>query len=297
MNEWIHPLPRRPSAAGSVGRFVSRTRMLAHVSDLHLGRSREDEARATQLCRALIEIGVDHVVATGDLTHRGKRRELELFERAFAPLIEAGRLTAIPGNHDRLGDDLGEAIMPGARVQVRAAEGLYLICVNSTGEHNRSWIAGHGALEPDDLDAVDAALDEAPLGAMVVIALHHHVLPLPDEHAVERLSSFLGWPFTAELARGRELLSRLRGRSALVLHGHRHIPRGLQFSAESGPVGVYNAGSSTQLGRLRVFEHAGGALTSTPWWLQAGVPAAGGANAWAIAPEAYGAEAAELAAV
>src|SRR5437762_193478 len=92
-----------------------RTRMLAHVSDLHVGRAPEDGAAAAQLCRALIEIGVDHVLVTGDITHRGKAVELVQFARAFAPLFERGAVTMVPGNHDRLGDDLGEAIMPGPR--------------------------------------------------------------------------------------------------------------------------------------------------------------------------------------
>jgi 3',5'-cyclic AMP phosphodiesterase CpdA len=265
---------------------AKRTHTLAHVSDLHLGRSPRDEAQATQLCRALVEIGVDHVVVTGDVTHRGRRRELALFEHAFAPLIAAGAVTVIPGNHDRLGDDLGDVIMPGARVQVVDAHGLYLVKVNSTGPHNRSWIAGHGALDEDDLDAVDAALAGAPADKMAVLALHHHVLPLPDEHTVERLSAFLGWPFTAELARGRELIDRSRGRCKLVLHGHRHIPRGVRMRSEWGDVDVYNAGSSTNLGGARVFEHSDGLLVHEPWWLQAGV-AANGATAWAAAPQSF----------
>jgi len=124
---------------------------------------------------------------------------------------------------------------------------------------------------------------------MVVLALHHHLLPLPDEHAVERLSAFLGWPFTAELERGRELLDRLHGRCGLVLHGHRHIPRGVRVHDERGEVRIYNAGSSTLLGGVRIFEHAGGRLVNGPWWLQA-TSAPDGVTSWAAAPEAYAAE-------
>jgi 3',5'-cyclic AMP phosphodiesterase CpdA len=233
-----------------------------------------------------VEIGVDHVVVTGDVTHRGKRRELALYERAFAPLIAAGAVTIVPGNHDRLGDDLADDIMPGARVQVAQAEGLYVVRVNSTGPQNRSWIAGHGSLDGDDLDAVEAALAGVPIGKMAVLALHHHVLPLPDEHTVERLSAFLGWPFTAELTRGRELIDRSRGRCNLVLHGHRHIPRGVRLRSESGDVDVYNAGSSTHLGGARVFEHVNGALVHEPWWLQAGL-AVDGVSAWAAEPHVF----------
>jgi 3',5'-cyclic-AMP phosphodiesterase len=266
----------------------SRPRTLAHVSDLHLGRGPEDEANAVQLCRSLVGLGVDHVVVTGDVTHRGRRRELALYERAFAPLLAAGRVTLVPGNHDRLGDDLEQDMMPGARVQVAEADGLHIVRVNSTGPHNRSWIAGHGALDHADLDAIEAAVDEAPAGRLVVIALHHHVLPLPEDHAVERLSSLLGWPFAAELPRGRELLGRLRGRCGLVLHGHRHAPRGVRLEDPQGAVAVYNAGSSTKLGAVRVFEHAAGTLLAEPWWLDASTTVARTSDAadWADGLEA-----------
>jgi 3',5'-cyclic AMP phosphodiesterase CpdA len=274
------------------GRYSKRranpeTRTLAHVSDLHLGRSPAEEVRSAQLCRALVDVGVDHVLVTGDVTNRGRLRELAAFERAFAPLLEAGAVTVIPGNHDRLGDDLGDTLMPGERVQVAEADGLHIVRVNSTGDHNRSWIAGHGALGQADLDAVDAALDVAPADKLVVIAVHHHVLPLPEEHVAERLSSFFGWPFTAELERGRELLDRVRGRCGLVLHGHRHVPRGVRVSGAdgdtAGTVQVFNAGSSTELGGVRVFEHAGGELVCDPWWLQAATRSSG-VPAWAAEP-------------
>jgi 3',5'-cyclic-AMP phosphodiesterase len=257
--------------------------MLAHLSDLHMGRSAEDDAQAEQLAQALVQIGIDHVLITGDIANRGKVREWEQFKTAFAPLLASGRVTVVPGNHDRLGDDLGDVMMPGARVQAVVHGGLYLIRVNSTGDHNRSWIQSHGILHEEDIDAIDAALDETPRDHLPVLALHHHVLPLPEDRAVERLSSFFGWPFTVELTRGRELLDRLRGRCGLVLHGHRHTPRGVRLAEGMNTVRIYNAGSSTSLGGARVFEHAGGVLVNGPWWLQASaVPGRG--LSWAATP-------------
>src|SRR6267142_1904790 len=173
-------------------RRVRRTRMLAHLSDLHMGRGPEDDAQAEQLAGALLELGIDHVLVTGDVTHRGRRREWDLFEETFAVLLSSGRLTVVPGNHDRLGDDLGSTIMPGERVQSVIAPGLQVIRVNSTGDHNRSWIAGHGLLLAEDIEAIDRALDETPRDHLAVIALHHHVVPLPEEHAAEWLSFLLG---------------------------------------------------------------------------------------------------------
>jgi len=257
----------------------------AHISDLHIGRSAETDANAARLCAVLVESGIDQVIATGDLTHRGMRRELELFESTFAPLFAQGRMIVVPGNHDCLGDDISGDLMSGPRVQVTTRPGLYIVRVNSTGAHNRSWINGHGSLDDADLEAIDVALDAAPAGLLVMIALHHHVLPMPEEHVAERLSSWLGFGFTSELARGRDLLTRVRSRCDLVLHGHRHIPRGARLFGMPRPMHVFNAGSSTELGRVRVFAHdgRGGLLLGGPLWLDIPAP-------WDDAAEAFGPE-------
>jgi hypothetical protein len=116
------------------------------------------------------------------------------------------------------------------------------------------------------LCAVDEALRQAGPGELVVLALHHHPLPLPAENLPERVASRLGWPWVGELARGRSLLSRVTGRADLVLHGHRHVPRALSIAPGRRPLTVYNAGSSTELGGFRVFRHVDGALAGPPAW-------------------------------
>lgn len=248
--------------------MLTRARKLAHVSDLHIGRSVESDTRAERLVRAMVDARIDHCVVTGDVTHRGRKRELARFEETFAPLRRTGRLTVIPGNHDRLGDDVGEAIMAGDRVQTKVAPGLFMILVNSTGEHNRSWLHGHGQLDEADLDLVDAVLPQAPPNHLIVLMLHHHPLQLPEDRPVERLSSWMGWRFTHELERGRELLARIRGRCDLVLHGHRHTPCERQpFADDARALRVFNAGSSTELGRASIFTHVAGSLVSEPTWL------------------------------
>jgi len=253
----------------------------AHISDLHIGRSEQNDGDAGRLCAALVESDVDFVIATGDLTHRGLRRELELYEKTFAPLIADGRLISVPGNHDCLGDDVSGTIMAGPRVQSAGHAGLFVVRVNSTAPHNRSWLNGHGSLDESDLDAIDVALDAAPPGHLVVIALHHHVLPMPEEHAMERLSSWLGFIYTTELQRGRDLLMRVRGRCDLVLHGHRHVPRAARLFGPPRPTHIFNAGSSTELARVRVFAHNGaGHLLGGPLWLDVPAP-------WADADQAF----------
>jgi 3',5'-cyclic-AMP phosphodiesterase len=252
-----------------------RPRSLAHLSDLHFGLGREVPARAAELCRALLVADVDHVVVTGDVTEGGRRRSYAEFQRAFAPLLAAGRMTVIPGNHDRLGDDVGAQLMGGRRVAVVEVPGTYLVCVDSTGPHNRaSVVSAHGRICAAVLAEVDAALARAPAGALVALLLHHHPLPLPEESFVERVATRLGLPYAAELTLGPALLRRARGRCDLVLHGHRHVPAARLLDAGGErPLRVHNAGSSTARGGMTIFRHMAGALLSEPRWLQVAAPA------------------------
>ncbi|HEU4385014.1 MAG TPA: metallophosphoesterase [Anaeromyxobacteraceae bacterium] len=240
------------------------TKTLAHVSDLHLGLAPAAERGAAALCDALLRCGVDHVLVTGDLTEKGRRAELDQFRRAFEPLLEAGRVTMVPGNHDRAGDDVAGEIMPGRRVQAEERDGLYLVSLDSTAAHNRSLLTSHGHVDQADVEAVAAALDDAPPGALRVLGLHHHLTPLPGDFLHESLASWLGIVWCDELAAGEALLTRIRGRCDLVLHGHRHVPR---QSVAFGAMPIYNAGASTQLGRVRIFSHRAGALEGGPRWL------------------------------
>jgi hypothetical protein len=51
-----------------------------------------------------------------------------------------------------------------------------------------------------------------------------------------------------------------------VLHGHRHVPAELVLGRGTArPLRVVNAGSSTGLGRTRLFLHQAGRLTGEAW--------------------------------
>lgn len=246
--------------------FDGAPRTLVHLSDLHVGRDDATDEAARRLARMAIEARVDRVLLTGDVTHRGLGRELARYESIFAPLLESGRLVAVPGNHDRMGDDAGRAIMRGGRVAVTTAPGLHVVRVDSTAPHNRSLIDGHGSLSRSDVADVRLALDEAPRGALTVVMLHHHVLPLPVEDLAERLATFVGLPCADELPLGEDLLGEIHGRCRLVLHGHRHVPAEFQVALPGeSPMRILNAGSSTMLGRARLLAHAGGELAWEGW--------------------------------
>jgi 3',5'-cyclic-AMP phosphodiesterase len=241
-------------------------RTLVHLSDLHIGRDEATDEAARRLARMLAAARVDQVLLTGDVTHRGMATELTRYERIFAPLLETGRLAAVPGNHDRMGDAAARGLMRGGRVAITSVPGLHVVRVDSTAPHNRSRIDGHGELSGQDVADVRVALEETPAGALPVVMLHHHVLPLPVEDLAERLATLVGLPCADELPLGEDLLGRILGRCKLVLHGHRHVPAEFQVALPGAlPMRILNAGSSTMLGRARIIAHAGGEIAWEGW--------------------------------
>jgi 3',5'-cyclic AMP phosphodiesterase CpdA len=241
-------------------------RTLVHISDLHIGRDEATDAAARQLVSMLVEARVDSVLLTGDVTHRGLAAELRRYERIFAPLLDSGRLLAVPGNHDRMGDDAARAMMRGGRVAVSSRPGLHVVRVDSTAPHNRSLVDGHGALSSQDVADVEMALLDAPPGTVPVVMLHHHVLPLPVEDLAERLATFIGLPCADELPLGEDLLGRIAGRCKLVLHGHRHVPAEFRIALpDATGLRILNAGSTTLLGRARMLAHRDGEVAWEGW--------------------------------
>lgn len=227
--------------------------LIAHVSDLHIGRDRAGDHAARRIAGAVEDAGAAVTIVTGDVTHTGRRSELAGFQAAFHRLLARDRVIVVPGNHDRLSEGAGSVFMRGARVTVARRPGLHVVQLDSTGPHNRRLLASHGTLTPSDLAAVDSAVGSAPEGALTVLALHHHLLPLPPDNLGEGLSRLLGWPNAEELPLGAELLERLQGRCDLVLHGHRHAPAEVVLGADTErPLRVLNAGATGELGRFRV---------------------------------------------
>lgn len=245
------------------------TRSIAHVSDLHIGCSARHSEAAERLCEAINASDVDHVVVTGDITEHGLAREFAEFKRIFAKLRIRGKLIAVPGNHDCLQDGVAREIMDGPRVDVIDHEDVSVVRVNTTGWHNRFTIASHGIIDARVLSEVDRVLAKIPFHHLVIVVLHHHLLPLPEEIFFERLAVWLRLPFADELAHGAHFLERIKGRCDLVLHGHRHVSSETIVQHAARTLRVYNAGSSTLLRKFRRFVFRDGRLAGEPVWINA----------------------------
>jgi 3',5'-cyclic AMP phosphodiesterase CpdA len=186
---------------------------ILHLSDLHLGRRETPEPGAALLAHAEAQ-PPDLVVATGDLSHRGKRAELE---RAASYLRSLGApLLAVPGNHDipytlpaRLSSTFAEwEHVFGTIAPIHMSETLVAVGLNSV----RPWRQQGGALRAVDLEAAAARLREGPDRAFRFVALHHHLASPPWRAGRKR-----------PVRNRDDVLRSLAGAGAeLVLGGHVH---------------------------------------------------------------------------
>lgn len=236
---------------------------LAHISDLHVGRIKT--RRIVELRDSLNRERIDHVLLTGDVTDGGKATQLKAFRGIFDGMAAYDRMTIVPGNHDRLGDDVSQEMMD-KRVYTKTFDGVYIIKVDTTGPHNKALVLCHGIIELQVLASIEAALDAAPKNHVVVIMFHHHPMPAAPDSIWERILGWLNFSFlTKELTLGRRLIEMATGKADLILHGHMHTPSSLVIP---GPreLRIYNAGCTPQLRRYRIFECVGGKLNPEVSW-------------------------------
>src|SRR5436190_224574 len=180
------------------------TRLL-HISDLHVG-AREAPPVERALETLIERVNPELVVASGDLTHRGRRAQ---HERAAAFLRGLGPpVLAIPGNHDIPYTFPARFSRPFAEFErewetaepVFRADGLIVVGLNSV----RPWRHQSGGLRAEQLEHAASILGDAPPDAFRVVALHHHLTNAPwrtRKRPLARRSHALG----ALVAAGAEL--------------------------------------------------------------------------------------------
>jgi 3',5'-cyclic AMP phosphodiesterase CpdA len=183
-----------------------------HVSDLHVG-ARDDSILEGALRSLVQRCAPGLLVASGDLTHRGRRMQ---HEQAAALLRSLGvPLLAIPGNHDipyslparlthpwREFDRYWQTTQP-----VYAENGALVLGLNSV----RPWRHQSGGLAATDLERAEGRLRAATDGTLRMVVLHHQLINAP-------------WRTRKRpLARRSTVLERLVGAGAeLIAGGHVH---------------------------------------------------------------------------
>jgi 3',5'-cyclic AMP phosphodiesterase CpdA len=186
---------------------------ILHVSDLHVGKHEDPEIERA-IGALVAELAPSVVLASGDLTHRGRR---EQHERAHTFLRSLGPpVLAVPGNHDIPYTFPARLTKPWAEFErlwettepTFASAGLHVVGVNSV----RPLRQQGGALDDAQLTRAAERLRDAADGAYRVVVLHHHLVAAPWRAARKRPVSH----------RDRVLRRLMEAGADLVLSGHVH---------------------------------------------------------------------------
>lgn len=187
------------------------TRVL-HVSDLHFG-ARDDSSIERGIAELVERVEPELVIASGDLTHRGRRGQHEQAARFLRGL--GLPLLTVPGNHDipytfpaRFTSTWAEFERQWERTeQTHSTENVHVVGLNSV----RPWRHQSGGIHDAQLrDATERIRAGAP-DSLRIAVLHHQMIGAP-------------WRTKKKpVARRNEVLAQLVDSGAeLILGGHIH---------------------------------------------------------------------------
>ena len=170
------------------------------------------------------------VLATGDLTHRGRREQHERAARFLASL--GAPVLAVPGNHDlpytfpaRFTRTFAEFERHWETTEpVFRSPALHVVGLNSV----RPWRHQSGGIRDAQLARARELLAEAPEGAVRVVALHHHLVGAPWRSRKKPVSR-----------RSHVLAALVDSGAELILAGHIHqgaVSERHEFEVISGDV-------------------------------------------------------------
>ena len=161
-------------------------RTIAHVSDIHFGRT--EPGRTEALLRAVHEAEPDLTVVSGDLTMRARSKEYCQAVAWLAQLPEP--YVVIPGNHDIPQVNLLDRfITPFRRYQKFVQEDLEptweddeiaLICLNTVRRMRWHLNWGEGGISEDQADRAKRWFAEKSEKKLWIVVTHHPFLPPPE---------------------------------------------------------------------------------------------------------------------
>lgn len=143
--------------------------------------SREEPRIKPGLAALIDRIGPELIIASGDLTHRGRP---EQHDRAADFLRSLGRpVLAVPGNHDIPYTPIARFTRTFEQFKrhwettepIYRSDELHVVGLNSV----RPWRHQSGGIRPAQLEHATRQLAEAAPSALCVVVLHHHLLGAP----------------------------------------------------------------------------------------------------------------------
>ncbi|MEH6563934.1 MAG: metallophosphoesterase [Halopseudomonas sp.] len=211
---------------------------LLHISDPHFGTVQDPVASA--LMHLAEQQRPDHVLLSGDITQRARRKQFAA-ARAFTERLPAPVL-AVPGNHDiplfnlfarlvhpyrNYSREFGSDLEP-----VLETEQLLVVSVNSTKPARHK----NGEVTPAQIARVAARLKQARPGQLRIVMQHHPVRAIEESDQSNLL-----------IGRAEAIPEWVDAGLDLLLAGHIHLPYIRPLSGRHSPRQGWTAQAGTAL--------------------------------------------------
>jgi len=180
--------------------------LLVQISDIHCGPIFRKETFSSAV-REINEMSPEVVLVTGDLTEDGLMSEFKMAANELGKL-KVGKVIYVSGNHDyrSTGYLLFREFFP--FLQVTELEDAVITVLSSARPDRDDGEVGHR----QNL-WLERTLEKYK-DKVKIVAIHHHVIPVPDTGADQ----------TTVIDAGDVLRSLVKSKVDLVLCGHRHRP-------------------------------------------------------------------------
>ncbi len=184
--------------------------LIVHISDLHISNSAFDEQVFNEAIVEINNLEPDMVILTGDITENGYYAEFQQATK-YLGMFDAP-LFAVPGNHDarNLGYQTFEELIGEKSWKLTMDDNFTVIGLDSSSPDEDKGHIG----TPQHM-WLEHQLDECVINDQFsIVALHHHVVPLPQTGRERNVLSDAG-----------DILKTLTTHEVdLVLSGHKHVP-------------------------------------------------------------------------
>ncbi|MDD3754352.1 MAG: metallophosphoesterase [Methanobacterium sp.] len=183
---------------------------IVHISDFHVGSISFQEDLLLQSVDIINDLAPDVTIMTGDLTENGYYIEMEQAAK-YLEMIKSP-LMVVPGNHDarHVGDQCFRELIRDRYGCLQNLDGIKIMGLDSSepdlnygkvGRAQQAWMEN----QLDDASSKDM---------QTIIALHHHIIPVPRTGRERNVLSDAG----------DILYSIIKKDADIVLSGHKHVP-------------------------------------------------------------------------
>lgn len=184
--------------------------LIVHISDLHVGNGSFNEKIFLQTVEEINNLNPEMIILTGDITNNGYYLEFEQAKK-YLDMFEPP-LFAVPGNHDsrNIGYETFEELIGERTWKLTKPDDFVLIGLDSTSPD-----VNHGNIGREQELWLESQLQEANQdGLIAIVALHHHVIPIPKTGRERNVLSDAGDILETLITNGTDM----------VICGHKHVP-------------------------------------------------------------------------